>query len=456
MDTDWELTAKRPGGPRKRWPVIGFGLVVLIVAWFVVPMVQRARERRETESRLRQIVSGDGNARRDGLEAIRALGPGAAPAVADSLRDPDLAMRRASLLASREVIASCLAGLDEMDCFTGLFASGRGEAVSGFRRIAGALADTLGDADEALRLDAVTALAAIPDSQEGGVDPPAKRAGVVLRAALQGRRDPEGRRDILGLLAKFRPTLHVEGASALVRAIDDEDEPVRRAARQFLLASIAQWGVAAEARETIRRVMPRLIAGMDPKDRPTNVRALSNLAATHVAGPEIVPLLVECLGDPEWGTRLFAARGLDRMAEDPRAVPALQEHLPALIAALDDPDQRADVRWLAAGALGKIGPAAAASVPGLIKLLDDRDPSARQSAADALGEIGAAAGPAIPALIKVLDDSYPLAGQSAARTLGKMGPAARQAIPALRRVAAQATDEQRRIGAEIALSQIGR
>lgn len=69
--------------------------------------------------------------------------------------------------------------------------------------------------------------------------------------------------------------------------------------------------------------------------------------------------------------------------------------MPALTAALAA-DCR--VRWAAADALGKIGPAAAEAVPALTAALTDADWDVRRAAADALGRIGPEAAEVVPAL----------------------------------------------------------
>jgi HEAT repeat protein len=65
--------------------------------------------------------------------------------------------------------------------------------------------------------------------------------------------------------------------------------------------------------------------------------------------------------------------------------PAAAEAVPALVAALKDPNK--PVRRDAAAALANIGPAAAGAVPDLIAALKDPDEIVRQRVADALGRV---------------------------------------------------------------------
>ena len=100
---------------------------------------------------------------------------------------------------------------------------------------------------------------------------------------------------------------------------------------------------------------------------------------------------------------------------------------------LRDPDS--DVRYNAACALAKIGPAAAPAVHALAVCLRDENETngVKYSAAFALEQIGPAAAPAVHALIICLNDKSETSESRywAARALEKIGPAATPAIPAL-------------------------
>src|SRR6516162_9321846 len=63
-----------------------------------------------------------------------------------------------------------------------------------------------------------------------------------------------------------------------------------------------------------------------------------------------------------------------------------KEAVPALVAALKDPD--GGVRRIAIGVLGMIGLGAKEAVPALIAALKDPDAGVRRSAADTVGELG--------------------------------------------------------------------
>jgi TonB family protein len=99
--------------------------------------------------------------------------------------------------------------------------------------------------------------------------------------------------------------------------------------------------------------------------------------------------------------------------------------LPALVAALQDPDPR--VRGGAAEELGDVGPKAAAAVPKLIALLSEPDEGLRNNACIGLKGIGPAAKDALPALRHALSDPSPdvrkFAHFAIASIEGRLGPA---------------------------------
>jgi HEAT repeat protein len=71
--------------------------------------------------------------------------------------------------------------------------------------------------------------------------------------------------------------------------------------------------------------------------------------------------------------------------------------VPALTTALRDED--ASVREAAAKALGNIGPAAKAAIPGLVELARDDDALVRRTAAGVLSGMGPAAAPGLAELL---------------------------------------------------------
>ena len=126
------------------------------------------------------------------------------------------------------------------------------------------------------------------------------------------------------------------------------------------------------------------------------------------------------LSDGDATGRLLAARDL--------GILQAEETVPALIAALHDPDVR--VRSEAIASLKLFGPRAAPAVPALCSVLrEDRDARFRRVAAEALGMIGAPT--AVLRLIDALEDPDEEVREAVAVALGRIGPRASACIPNL-------------------------
>ena len=175
-----------------------------------------------------------------------------------------------------------------------------------------------------------------------------------------------------------------EAISALIDALEDSYEPVRRNAI-YALGAIGEPAVKP------------LVGALDSEKEAFNME----------------PILHIC----------DAAHGL--------AATGGSETVPALIAALQD--EREHVRASAAYALGEMGPVAAEAVDGLIALLTDESEEVRRHATSALGMIKVPVLKTVPALVEVLEDreNTDLAF-FAAQALTRIGPEATEAVPALR------------------------
>jgi HEAT repeat protein len=126
------------------------------------------------------------------------------------------------------------------------------------------------------------------------------------------------------------------------------------------------------------------------------------------------------LSDGDATGRLLAARDL--------GIHQAEETVPALIAALLDPDDR--VRSEAIVSLKLFGPRAAPAVPALCSVLhEDRDARFRRVAAEALGMIEAPT--AVLRLIDALEDPDEEVREAVATALGRTGPRASACIPNL-------------------------
>ncbi len=172
-------------------------------------------------------------------------------------------------------------------------------------------------------------------------------------------------------------------------------------------------------------------------------------------GPAAGPAREALLAILESGTaltRAMAAAALSKLGES-RAAPGLVR----LLEEIQDVEN-VPVRVAALDAARRLGPAVAAAVPVLRRVLlsdGDQVPSGRpvqQRAAAALGEIGAAAHVALPDLIAALQDPEVIYGAAAA--LARWGDAAVPAVPALCAEFERPLPSQRRAIAE-ALGAIG-
>jgi HEAT repeat protein len=159
-----------------------------------------------------------------------------------------------------------------------------------------------------------------------------------------------------------------------------------------------------------RSAVPTLIRLLGDQD--DYVRVQSAQALAHL-GPEAevaVPALMTTLSDPQPGVRSSAAQALGTIG------PAAREAAPLLMQILKGPMPYE--RQAAAFALGRIGDARA--VGPLQGLLTEADWSGRWIAARALGDLGPSAKEAIPALEMLLSDREERVRLIAAEALKKI------------------------------------
>ncbi len=137
----------------------------------------------------------------------------------------------------------------------------------------------------------------------------------------------------------------------------------------------------------------------------------AELTALASCSSEVIPQLLEALKSHDWKVKVTAAHtlGLFGIKAQP-AIPALNNLIQ---------DENADVRFVAAQALGEIG--VEAVVPALTKALQDKDENVRVSAAAAFQKIGSAAKQAKPVLIDALWDGNWYVRSRAAATISKLG-----------------------------------
>lgn len=179
--------------------------------------------------------------------------------------------------------------------------------------------------------------------------------------------------------------------------------------------------------ELIKITLPNLTAGMsDPKLRVRQASAyvLESLGEdAHIAAPA----LIKALSDPNRFVRWTAIRTLGKTKPvQPEIV------VPLLAEAMKDPDL--NLRLATANTLEQYGPAAVSALPALSQAATVGDSEMRIAAIRSILSMGSQAKPAIPSLITALSDRDTRVRKAAAEALGRFGPDARAAEPALRQV----------------------
>lgn len=225
--------------------------------------------------------------------------------------------------------------------------------------------------------------------------------------------------------------------------------------------------LGVHAAPLVPEIARRLEAAADTNARRTLIYALRAIGPAAVAAAPALRKATKA--DPE--VRLDAADAFVTIGGD-----GAEEGLAVLVAALDDPSDRAR----AVAMLTRLGPAAAGALPALEALLAEPpapDPAvpfvtspntfatavatiggpqkgkkgydflldalraenpfdpAAEDAAIRLGGLGASAAEAVPALTAALDSPNPMLRAGAAEALGRIGPAAAPALPRLRELA---------------------
>ena len=197
------------------------------------------------------------------------------------------------------------------------------------------------------------------DPEKVHVDPTMKEVGAVIRDALKSEREPSARKELVELLTQFRPSMHLEGASALVAATDDPDDGVRQAAIRTLTDSLGDSTCPKdeEVREKLREVAPLILRDAKGRKRTSALLALGFLGEDGAVGG-----LLDLLHDPDESFRRSAAVALGRLGyaafvlrsvNDDRLGAELRKAVPPLVAALEEPVD--DVRRHASKRAGEHG-----------------------------------------------------------------------------------------------------
>src|SRR5262249_38600469 len=126
-------------------------------------------------------------------------------------------------------------------------------------------------------------------------------------------------------------------------------------------------------------IIPQLDKSLSDQNRLVRVTAARTLLMLGASATELIPVLVEAAGAPDWLglTRLEAIDALGHGGESA---------VPALIALLKS--EHSSARAEAAETLGHMGPPAKAAVPALLEASRDPDSQVRAASETALALIG--------------------------------------------------------------------
>ncbi len=273
---------------------------------------------------------------------------------------------------------------------------------------------------------------------------PAAKAAVPALAKVLADERPEVRIQALIALGEIGPDAK-PAVAAVAKAMDDEYLSVQYAAA-FALGRIGDKAQAAAVEKAARsddHFLALLGIWASARIDPENQEKTAAAAKALVAG----------LLDEHENHRIAAARGLLEL----KAPEVVSKELDAAAASLNESqiDRAMDAfaalgsrvvpraaellkdpkrRGRAVQVLGKIGPAAAPAVPGLVDLLQDQDPKVRTEALFALAAIGPKASAAIAPATAALADTDRDVMLTAGYFLQELGPEAKAAAPALRKL----------------------
>ena len=201
-------------------------------------------------------------------------------------------------------------------------------------------------------------------------------------------------------------------------------------------------------REDAAEVVPALIDALGDSYEPVRRNAIYALGAI---GKPAVEFLTEALDGEKEAFEMEPILHICDAAHGLAAVGA--PAVSALISALED--ERENVRASAAYALGEMGPVAAEAVDALVALLTDESEEVRRHGTSALGMIKVPTLKTVPALVEVLENPEDTdLAFFAAQALTRIGPDATEAVPALREALMSESAYVRGFSSE-ALSRIG-
>ncbi|HEY4308405.1 MAG TPA: HEAT repeat domain-containing protein [Pirellulales bacterium] len=214
-----------------------------------------------------------------------------------------------------------------------------------------------------------------------------------------------------------------------------------------MLAPLAALGCGAQKTDPALKANSEILN----KDPQIAIDSIDAVADSGAAGATAVPALIKALASDNKDVRWRAARALENIG--PKAslstaaliktlgddAPDVRAHAARALGALGDKntatidalaalvtDKHARVRRAVIGAITQLNPGPEVTIPLMVNVLEDADPSVVVPALQTLAERGPEA---VPGLIEAL--SHPKGRYWATLVLAEMGPAAKSAVPAL-------------------------
>ena len=234
-----------------------------------------------------------------------------------------------------------------------------------------------------------------------------------------------------------RPNIKTDVASAVAALKTDDPNARMKAANElgFMRTDTAE-------------AVPALIDALEDSYEPVRRNAIYALGA--IGKPAVAPLAHALDSEKE----AFDMEPILHICDAAHGLASIgAPAVPALITALED--ERENFRASAAYALGEIGPVAAEAVDGLVALLTDESEEVRRHATSALGMIKVPVSKTVPALVRVLENREDTdLAFFAAQALTRIGPDATEAVPTLREALMSESAYVRGFSSE-ALSRIG-
>jgi HEAT repeat protein len=329
----------------------------------------------------------------------------ASPAFANMLNDEDVLVRKAASTAlksnGKDAVPSLIESLKGKGHERPATALALGNLGSDAKATIPALVDLL--QDDKCREEAAFAL-----GQIGGTD---AKAAVSILVRLLADNDELVQTTVAASLKKLGK-----------RAVPGLIEILKSKSEQRTLAAGALGEIGPDAKAAVPLLVDLL---QDEKCREAAALALGRIGGLDAK--EAIPILLKLLDDDDELMRMAAATALAKTGKD--AVSPLLDFLKG----------QSSHRFLAAYALGEIGPDAKPAIPLLVDLLDDDDKILRMTAATAVGKFGKDAVPPLIEFVKGAKRNRYLA----LHALGEIGSDANDALPILHVFLRQAEDTGR-------------